>query len=236
MLNINDLKEKQTTRFLLITLSAIILITGGLWFFAEIADEVIEGDTHEFDKAILLAMRNPQDKSDPWGPGWFKEMGRDLTSLGGLAVLTLITAGCVGGLIITKHHKTAYLILFSVIGGILLSFALKNIFGRPRPDLVPHGSIVYSQSFPSGHAMVSTVTYLTLGFLLAGTFKEYPIRIYIVVISLLVAVLVGLSRVYLGVHWPTDVLAGWALGGSWALLCWFIAYWFRKKGKIRDSE
>lgn len=228
--------EKKSSWFQSFTLIAILLIAGSAWFFFEITDEVLEGETHEFDTRILLAMRNADNVSDPWGPKWFEELGRDFTALGGIPVLTLILASCVGGMLITDHRKTAYLILFAVIGGAILTISLKSGFDRPRPDLVPHSALVYSKSFPSGHAMLSTVTYLTLGFLMAGTYKRKFVQGYIITVSILIAGIVGISRIYLGVHWPTDVLAGWAIGSSWALLCWLAEYWLRKIGRIEHSE
>ncbi len=228
--------EKKSIWLQSLPLTAIVLIASTSWFFAEIADEVLEGDTQTFDTRILLAMRNPDNISEPWGPTWFKEMGRDLTALGGLPVLALITAACIGGMFIMGHRRTAYLILFAVIGGFILSYSLKSGFDRPRPNLVPYGSHVYSKSFPSGHAMASTITYLTLGFLMAGTYKRKNIRVYIITVCVLISGLVGISRLYLGVHWPTDVLAGWAIGSTWALVCWLVEYWFRQKGKIEQAD
>ena len=224
--------EKKPFWFQGLTLIVIALITAAAWIFVELADEVIEKETHTFDTRILLAMRDKDNLSDPWGPEWFEELFRDMTALGGVGVLALITAACIGGLLISGRRKTALLILFAVFGGVVLSLIFKSGFDRPRPDLVPHGSYVYTKSFPSGHAMISTVTYLTLGFLMAGTYKSKIIRGYIIAVALVIAGLVGLSRIYLGVHWPTDVLAGWALGSAWALLCWLFYYRLRQTGKI----
>ena len=164
-------------------LTVIALIASSAWLFVELADEVIEEETHAFDTRILLAMRDKNDPSNPWGPAWFEELCRDMTALGGIGVLALITAACVGGMLISGRRRTACLILIAIFGGIFLSLILKSGFDRPRPDLVPHGSYVYSQSFPSGHATISTVTYLTLGFLMAGTYKSKIIRGYIIAVA-----------------------------------------------------
>ncbi|MHC4570430.1 MAG: phosphatase PAP2 family protein [Planctomycetota bacterium] len=145
-----------------ISLFAFVVITGGIWIFAEIADEVLEGDTHSFDKKILMAMRDPTDTKDPWGPKWLEEMGRDFTALGGMGILILLTAATVGGYLLQGRYKTAMLIMIAVGGGLIMSPLLKQSFDRPRPDLVPHGSYVYTKSFPSGHSMLSAITYLTL--------------------------------------------------------------------------
>jgi undecaprenyl-diphosphatase len=215
-----------------ISLFAFVVITGGIWLFAEIADEVVEGDMHSFDRKVLLAMRDPADAKDPWGPEWLEEMGRDFTALGGMGILIFLTAATVGGYLLQGRHETATLILVAVLGGLVIALLLKQSFDRPRPDLVPHGSYVYTKSFPSGHSMLSAITYLTLGSMIVRTREHKPTKIYVMIVSMLVTLLVGVSRVYLGVHWPTDVLAGWSAGASWALICWLIARWLQKHGHM----
>ncbi len=211
-----------------ITLFTFVVITGGIWLFAEIADEVAEGDTHHFDKAVLLAMRDPGDTKNPWGPKWLEETGRDFTALGGIGILLFLTGATVGGYLLQGRHKAATLILVAVLGGLVIALLLKQSFDRPRPDLVPHGSYVYTKSFPSGHSMLSAITYLTLGSMIVRTCGHKPTKVYIITISMLITLLVGISRIYLGVHWPTDVLGGWAAGASWALMCWLVARWLQK--------
>lgn len=207
-------------------------LAGALWAFAEIADEVVEGETRSFDESIMLALRNPQDLSDPIGPRWVEELGRDFTALGGVGVLVFLSLAVCGFLVIKHKHLSALLVLTAVAGGSVLTFALKAGFDRPRPELVPHGSIVYSASFPSGHSMMSAVVYLTLGALLARVQVERPLRVYVMALATVTTVAVGISRVYLGVHWPTDVLAGWTLGAAWAVLCWIVALWLQRRGVV----
>jgi undecaprenyl-diphosphatase len=211
------------------------VLMAAIWVFAMLADEMMEGGTHGFDEWLLLALRNPLDRSDPLGPGWIEELGRDFTALGGVGVLTMLTLIVVGYLALLRKYSAALLVLASVGGGLLLSTLLKFGFDRPRPDLVPHGSIVYTASFPSGHSMMSAVTYLTLGALLARIQKKARVKAYLLLCSILLTVLVGLSRVYLGVHWPTDVLAGWTAGAAWALICWLIARWLQQRGHIEED-
>lgn len=214
----------------------IALIGGGAWGFIELADEVREGETHAVDEAILLAMRNPDDRSDPIGPGWVEEIGRDMTALGGMAVLTLIALVVAGHLLMRRKYRATLFLAVSVGGGMLLSTLLKLGFDRPRPDLVPHESIVYTASFPSGHSMMAAVVYLTLGALLARLESSPTEKIYVLCVALFLSVGVGISRVYLGVHWPTDVLAGWAAGATWALLCWLGATALQRRGEIECDE
>ncbi len=213
----------------------IVLMTAGIWAFAAIAGEVVEGDTKALDQTVLLAMRNPDDLSDPVGPRWVEEMGRDFTALGGVAVLTMITLIVIGYLLLRRSNRAALFVFAAVSGGQLLSFLMKAGFDRPRPDLVPHGSIVYTASFPSGHSMMAAVTYLTLGALLARTHKGRKMKAFFLVVPLLVTLLVGVSRVYMGVHWPTDVLAGWMAGAVWALLCWMLALWLQQRGSVETA-
>ncbi|HSU82229.1 MAG TPA: phosphatase PAP2 family protein, partial [Thermoanaerobaculia bacterium] len=151
----------------LLPLIALIVIAGGIWIFAELADEVKEGGTRQIDTRILLALRNPADRSDPLGPAWVEETERDFTALGGVAVMSLLTLGVCGFLLIDGKDRAAVLVLIAVGGGLLWSSVLKHGFERPRPELVPHGSYVYTSSFPSGHSTMAAATYLTLGALLA---------------------------------------------------------------------
>ncbi len=209
---------------------AVFVFLLGVWAFAELADEVLEGETHAFDRALLLKMRNPSDPSDALGPKWFEELFRDFTALGGAGVLVLVTLAAAGFLALERKFASVVLLLVAVGGGVLLVTLLKLGFDRPRPDLVAHGVDSYLASFPSGHSKLSAVTYLTLGGLLARRYQRAGVRAYLILLAMVLTFIVGISRVYLGVHWPTDVLAGWAAGGAWALLCWLVA------GKLKKSE
>jgi undecaprenyl-diphosphatase len=206
-----------------------------IWIFIMVADTVRGGGSREFDEWLLLALRSGADKADPVGPRWLEEMARDFTGLGGVATLTLITVVSIGYLLLMRRRYAALFVGGAVVGGILLSTVFKAVYDRPRPDLVAHLSHIYTSSFPSGHSMMSAITYLTLGALLARLHKDWSIRIFLVSTAILLTVLVGASRVYLGVHWPTDVLAGWAAGAAWASLCWLAVLWFQKRGVV-ESE
>jgi undecaprenyl-diphosphatase len=217
------------------TLVSILIVAGGVLIFSELM-EMIEGEPHAFDRFVLLALRSPTDSSDPVGAGWVELMFRDITSLGGAAILTLMTAAVIGFLLIDGKQAAANFVLASVAGGSLLSTILKLIFARPRPNIVPHLVEVSSASFPSGHAMLSAVVYLTLGALLSRVEGPPRIKIYILSVAILLTFLVGVSRVYLGVHWPTDVLAGWCAGAAWATLCWRIALALQRRGEIESGN
>lgn len=205
------------------TLILLAALAGSIWGFVELAEEVMAGDTHAIDEWLVLSLRTPDDRADPLGPGWVEELGRDFTALGGVGVLTTLTLMVVGFLLLRGNQRTALLVTAAIGTGLVASFLLKSGFDRPRPDLVPHGSIVYTSSFPSGHSMLAAVTYLTLGTLLARVQPSKRIKAYLLFWALLITVLVGISRVYLGVHWPTDVLAGWTAGAGWAMLWGLIA-------------
>lgn len=214
----------------------LAVIAGGVFAFVEIADEVVEGETHVFDKAVLLALRDPQDAANPIGPAWLEATMRDVTSLGSTFTLTFVTLAVAAWLAMAGRRSTSLLVLASVGGGTVLSNLLKFLFDRPRPDLVAHGVEVFTASFPSGHAMLSAVTYLTLGALVARVSARRRLKVYVLFLAVLLTLLIGASRIYLGVHWPTDVLAGWAIGAAWATLVWTVALWLQRRGNIAADE
>ena len=214
----------------------LLLLSFGVWAFIQIADEVFEGDTEHFDKWALRTMRKPNDLATPIGPGWMQEMGRDLTALGGVIVLVLVILGVAGYLWLRKKHHAMWLTLGASFGGMILAGILKRSFERPRPDIVPHLSIVATTSFPSGHSMLSATVYLTLGLLLARTATDRATRFYPIIVAVVLTFLVGLSRVYMGVHYPTDVMAGWTAGGVWAVFCWMIAKYLQHRGQIEEPD
>ena len=193
--------------------------------FARIADEVSEGETHGVDRAVLMALRVPGDLSRPIGPPWPKVMAVDLTSLGSLAVLGLVVALVAGLFLAVRRWREALIVAVAAGGGLALSNALKVVFGRARPDAVFQVVPTINASFPSGHAMLSAVVFLTLGAMAAAVHRRRRrVRVYLMAAAVTLTVLVGVTRVYLEAHWPTDVLAGWSLGAAWASLCW-LAEW-----------
>jgi len=200
-------------------LATLLLAGAALLAFFKLASEVVEGDTMAFDRAILLAFRSAADPAVPIGPRWLAEAMIDLTAFGSLPVLLLVTAAAIGYLLLARQVRTALFVLAATGGGLALGALLKLAYGRPRPALVPHLVDVASASFPSGHATDSAIVYLTLAALIARGAPERALRLYILGVAILLSLLIGVSRVYLGVHWPSDVVAGWTIGAAWALAC-----------------
>ncbi len=227
----NNLKNLLTRKSLLeySTEIAIILASLALLGFFKLTEEVIEGETLGFDQRVLLWFRNPADLSDPIGPAWLEVVMRDITALGGVLILGLLTIAACGYLWLSQRHKLAIFVAISIPTGSLVNSLLKGFFERPRPNIVPHATDAALSSFPSGHAMMSTVVFLTLGALLSLSTNDNRIKIYILCWSMLLTILVGISRLYLGVHWPTDILAGWLAGAVWALLCLLAGNWILRR-------
>src|SRR5882672_1302831 len=204
-------------------LGSLLLIAGLLLIFIFIAQDVFEGETAAFDRAAILAFRTAGNISDPVGPPWVEEAVRDITALGSIIVVVILSGAVIFYLLLLGRRGPALLLLISLAGGTALNDLLKYIFDRPRPDLVLHNAQVFTSSFPSGHAAVSAVVYLTLGALLAREAPSIAVKIYVMAVAMFLVFLIGVSRIFLGLHYPTDVLAGWCIGSAWALTCWLAA-------------
>jgi len=213
----------------------LTLFAVGVWGFIKLTGEVFEGDTQAIDDAIVLFFRQTDNIGVPIGPPWLQEMGRDATALGGLGWISIAIAGIAGFLFLARKPHLAVFLVLSTVSGLVLSMILKASFARPRPELVPHLSIVYTSSFPSGHSMLSAVTYLTLGTLVATVLSRPILKAYVIFVAVLLTLIVGVSRVYLGVHYPTDVIAGWIAGLIWAMLCGVIAKRLQYLGKVEND-
>lgn len=186
---------------------------------------------HAWDNGILLALRNPGDLSDPVGPPFVLEIMRDVTTLAGWPALTIVIAILCGYLALRGAWMTVMLLLAAVIGESLIVEGLKAHFMRERPSIVPHLVAAGNYSFPSGHATSAAAVYLTLGVIIARASAQRAVRIYCVAAAALMALATAFTRVYLGVHYPSDVLAGLSLGAAWAAIIWIVAYYLeRTKG------
>ena len=228
LLKILDTRSKKVLAVL-----PLLLVMAGIWAFLTLAEEVGEGETMRFDRWAIRIVRRADDPAVAIGPEWAHEIGRDITALGGIAVLGLVVAITAGFLWQRRERAMVCLLLAASGSGLIVSLLLKTFFNRARPDVVNPMSATFTSSFPSGHSMLSAIVYLTLGTLLAESSPTRSLKVYAIAMAVFLTFIVGLSRVYMGVHYPTDVLAGWAAGSVWALACWLILngikWWNRPK-------
>lgn len=210
-------------------LASVCAAASALWAFIEVAESVVEGETHTLDLAVLMALRTAGNPADPLGPRGMEQFARDITALGSPGVLTLLVIAASVFLLLARHHRSALLVLAATGSGALATRLLKLSFDRPRPELIPADIYISTASFPSGHAMGSAFVYLTLGALLAQASTNQRLKLYVLGVALALTGVVGISRVYLGVHWPSDVLAGWAAGAFWAIAWWALAHVTRRE-------
>ncbi|HTP90531.1 MAG TPA: phosphatase PAP2 family protein [Xanthobacteraceae bacterium] len=222
----SDRYSKTTKRGALISVSSVACL---LFAFGVVAQNVIAGTSFELDQKIMLALRDQANPSAPIGPAWLQEAARDLTSLGSIIVLAMIAFTFSGYLFLTRKHAAAWLILVAVYGGIALNDLLKAAFARPRPDLIYQAVRVFTSSFPSGHAELSATTYLTIAAVLAQNQSSFKVGLYFIVVAVFLTIPIGISRIYLGVHYPTDVFGGWCVGAAWALGCWVFLTWLQHR-------
>jgi undecaprenyl-diphosphatase len=203
--------------------------------FVNLTSEVFEGELETFDHFVLQSLRQSSDPKLLIGPTWLIETVRDISALGSVSVLTLVTLSVAGFCAIKRRLRLLVFFLSSVLGGTAVMLTLKYVIARPRPDIVPMLSDVTDPSYPSGHSMISAIVYLTLGALLARSTSNHVLKVYYLLASAVLTFLVGCSRVYLGVHYPTDVLAGWAAGASWSALTYFAASILQRRKAVEPE-
>jgi len=213
--------------------SALFVIALGVMTFVEVADDMTEADGQAFDQTVLAWMQPVA--GDPRGPWWLEEAAADLTSLGGISVLGLFALIAIAFLLIQRKRLSALLLVLGLAGGVALSEGLKGLFERQRPPAPFQAVETLNASFPSGHALLATVFYLTLGVMLTRAFPRAHLKAFVLGAAILIAVLIGLTRVYLGAHWASDVVAGWCAGAAWAMALWLIAYAVGRRQAVRDK-
>ena len=206
----------------------VAVVAAGIYTFLAIADEVSENEIARVDSALLLLLRDSNDLSSPIGPSWLEQVVIEITTLGGYPVLVTLVAAVAGFLLVSRQYGATVFLLGSIISGTLAGHLLKIVYDRPRPDVVDHLVQIHTASFPSGHATMSAVVYLTLATLIVRLVDDVAVRVYVLAVAILLTLAVGLSRIYLGVHWPSDVAAGWALGAAWACLSWLAVSGLRR--------
>ncbi|CAN5597080.1 phosphatase PAP2 family protein [soil metagenome] len=211
-------------------------VAAAVLLLAIVGDAIEDGAHFSFDRAVLLWARGGSAHGVPIGPDWFRAAMVDVTAIGGVTVLVLMVTLVAGFLAIGRHWLTLSLVLGGTISGSIAVSIAKGLVGRARPTITDHLVTVVSESFPSGHAANSAIVYLTMATLLSQLVESRAARTYLFVAAALIVTLIGASRVYLGVHWPSDVLAGWAFGTLWATAWWAIGAWARLRRAARSVQ
>ena len=201
--------------------------------FAVLAWNARREEPMPFELRWLMVFRSTERPDEPLGPDWLEETVRDFTALGGYGVLITLVLAAMAFLLLAHRHRQAIVLAVALGSGILVNHLLKLSLSRPRPDAVEHLTNVYTASFPSGHALAAMLVYLMLARVLVRERAEWTVHTLAYGFAVLLAVVVGISRIYLGVHWPTDVMAGWAFGLGWALLFWQLDLRLHRSGPGR---
>jgi undecaprenyl-diphosphatase len=210
------------------TLIVIMLIAAGLLAFLRLGGAVRAGRTLDIDRRIILALRDPSNPAQPRGSFWTRDILHDLTALGGVAALTLAVVLATIFLWVNGRRRHAAVLLATVTAATVVGELVKSAYNRPRPDLVAYGDYFSQSSFPSGHSNIATVVWMTLALIVASLERSRIGKVTALVAGALICLTAGATRVYFGVHWPSDVLGGWILGSGWALAAWIALGAWRK--------
>ena len=202
------------------------------WLLVKTVPKVYKGRLEAIDNQVLRALRRPQNLSVPVGPKWMLQAAKDVTALGSGTNLTVATVILSGFLCLNRRFRAAGFLVSSLGSGLLLCQSLKGFFARRRPTVVPHLAHFDPASFPSGHSMGAALVYLTSGSIVSRQVTGKMAKVYFLSMALVLAVVIGVSRVYLGVHYPSDVLAGWAAGSLWSSACAQAARWLQNQGGV----
>ena len=225
-------RDREELRILVGAVALLAMV----WIIAVLAGKVLSGETRQFDEWVLSSLRRAEDPRQLRGPHWLTLLAQDITALGGPTVLGLTVLAVTGYLFLHGLYRNGLFVFLASTGGWVLNSILKQLFSRTRPDVVPHLREVVSSSFPSGHALTSAAVFLTLGALLMRIANGRLAKYYCMAIAMFVTFLVGMSRIFLGVHYPTDVVAGWLIGMSWALLCWMVERVLERRAGLRREK
>lgn len=190
----------------------VVVAAIATWAFGEFAETVMAGQTQAFDDSVLRWMGAHHTSA-------FDSAMLEITSLGTGIVVMMIVGVAALFLALTRHRYSAALLLAATGGGGLLNLVLKHYFERPRPHIFTWGTHVVSSSFPSGHAMSAAVVYSTVAYLAARLQTRTWERALTLLSAVLVIIAISISRVYLGVHYPSDVAAGVIIGIGWSAFC-----------------
>jgi undecaprenyl-diphosphatase len=210
----------------------VALVSG----FIALASEVVEKEFQSLDETGVRSFREPSNPAQPVGPSWLPETARDVTAMGSVFVLSVVTVLVTASFLLDRKAPQALAVGLAGGGGVVVSLLLKHAVQRPRPSVVPQLTEVLTSSFPSGHSMMSAAVYVTLAAVAAQFASRKSQRVFLIAAACFVSFLVGLSRIYLGVHYPTDVLAGWMAGGAWAILCTFSVRLLKREGKLPPAD
>lgn len=218
MNEIRFLLSRLLGRIEIALLAAWVALAGAIWAFLAIGSEMREGELTAFDLWVLGAFRRPGQPHAATGPHWLMESMRDITSLGGVTLLVIITVLSV--IVLLAHSRKAQALVMAICVPLaqLSSGLFKDLYERSRPSFAIYGDLPTSMSFPSGHSTVAAATYFVLAVIVSSLEAKRSMKILAFAVAALLSLMIGFSRIYLGVHWPSDVIAGWCLGAAWALI------------------
>ncbi|MXP40865.1 phosphatase PAP2 family protein [Altererythrobacter soli] len=185
--------------------------------FAILVVLVVTDNGRGFDQTGLMFWRYG-DGLEPRGPEWLLEAVRDVTALGGVLLRNLVALGAVAALLFLRLRREAVLMVLTVAGAWLVGYGIKLLVGRERPEIVPHLTDAGGASFPSGHSFNAAVVYIAIALAFATMSSRQSVRFTVIGAAVILSMAIAWSRVWLGVHFPSDVAAGWLGGAGWAFM------------------